>query len=324
MSPETPDAAQERARIRIEAVGHDVERAPEVLGAFYSGTDWTVTPTAEPFSFRYAALGDAAMTLRTSQMAGTNSGDIPVGDDYIVQWLVAGRAVIDVHRDAIPMEPGSPLLFPTSRSFVFSFTDYDQRLVHLGRSHVERVARERGLRGTRGMVFDHLRPMDASATARWNGVVGEISTAVRTGRVTPVLWDRLSRRAAAAFLELCPPDGSILPEVVLAPRAESVRSGVEFVHENAHLPIGPVEIAAAAHLSVRGLQVAFQRVLGTTPLQYLRDVRLDRVRTDLRLADPARTSVADVARGWGFGHLGRFSAAYAARFGEYPSDTLGR
>jgi AraC-like DNA-binding protein len=46
------------------------------------------------------------------------------------------------------------------------------------------------------------------------------------------------------------------------------------------------------------------------------------VRTDLRLADPVRTTVADAARAWGFSHLGRFSAAYAARFGEYPSETL--
>ncbi|WP_207406141.1 helix-turn-helix transcriptional regulator [Rathayibacter sp. SD072] len=96
------------------------------------------------------------------------------------------------------------------------------------------------------------------------------------------------------------------------------------MHENTHLPIGPIEIAGAAHLSVRGTQVAFQRLLGTTPLQYLRDERLDRVRTDLRLADPVRATVADIARGWGFGHLGRFSSAYAARFGEYPSETLAR
>ncbi|MDY0913677.1 helix-turn-helix domain-containing protein [Rathayibacter festucae] len=42
------------------------------------------------------------------------------------------------------------------------------------------------------------------------------------------------------------------------------------------------------------------------------------------LADPARTTVADIARDWGFTRLGRFSGAYAARFGEYPSRTLQR
>jgi AraC-like DNA-binding protein len=321
----TPDAGPlptiaDRGSIRIEAVGSDVDRAPSVLENFYAGTDWTITPSTAPFSFRYAALGDTAMTLRTSQMRGTNTGDIPVGDDYIVQWLVDGTSTIDLERDRIPQQRGVPLLFPAYRPFVFTFTDYDQKLVHLGRDHVDRIARERGLRGP--LTFDHLRPIDADAGARWHAVVSEISTAVRTGRVTPLLWDRLSRRAAAAFLELYPPEGATLPEILLASRHGSIRAAVEFVHENAHLAIGPVEIAEAAHLSVRGAQMAFQRLLGTTPLHYLRDVRLDRVRTDLRLADPVRATVADIARSWGFSHLSRFSAAYAARFDEYPSSTL--
>jgi transcriptional regulator GlxA family with amidase domain len=51
-------------------------------------------------------------------------------------------------------------------------------------------------------------------------------------------------------------------------------------------------------------------------------VRLDRIRIELLHADPVTTNVADVAAYWGFAHPGRFSATYAARYGEYPSDTL--
>ncbi len=32
--------------------------------------------------------------------------------------------------------------------------------------------------------------------------------------------------------------------------------------------------------------------------------------------------MTDIATKWGFGHLGRFAAAYRARFGESPSHTL--
>ncbi|TDX78645.1 AraC-like DNA-binding protein [Rathayibacter sp. PhB151] len=320
-----PDSARkDRGSIRIEAVGTDLERASEVLGGFYSGTGWSVAATEQPFSFRYAALGDPVMTLRTSQMRGATTGEDPAGGDYVVQWLVEGRGIVDVHRDAMPVTRGVPLLNPAHRPFVFSYADYDQKLVHLSREHVDRSAREHGYRRTGVLRFDHLHRHGVEPVAQWHAVIGEISTAIRTGRVTPLLWDRLTRRAAAAFLELYPPEGAALPEVLLAPSNAGMRSAVEFVHENAHLPIGPIEIAAAAHLSVRGLQVAFQRLLGTTPLQYVRDVRLDRVHADLRLGDPARSSVAGTARSWGFGHLGRFSAAYASRFGEYPSRTLGR
>ncbi|QHC58900.1 AraC family transcriptional regulator [Rathayibacter sp. VKM Ac-2760] len=320
-----PEAGPEgRGTLRIEAVGSDIARASEVLAGFYAGRGWSVAPTEQPFSYRYAALGDPVMTLRTSQMRGRAAGEDPAGGDYVVQWLVEGRAIVDVDRGALPMRRGVPQLNPAHRPFVFSYTDYDQKLVHLGRERVAGVARERGYRSTGALRFDHLRRVTPEASARWHGVVGEISTAVRTGRVTTLLWDRLTRRAAAAFLELYPPEGAALPEVLLAPRNGSIRAAVEFVHESAHLPIGPVEIAAAAHLSVRGTQVAFRRLLGTTPLQYLRDVRLDRVRADLRLGDPRSATVADVARRWGFGHLGRFAGAYTARFGEYPSTTLDR
>jgi transcriptional regulator GlxA family with amidase domain len=115
-----------------------------------------------------------------------------------------------------------------------------------------------------------------------------------------------------------------VPEAVLAPRNASLRQAVEFVHASAHLPVTSADVARHAGLTARGLQQAFARHLETTPTEYLRAVRLDRVREELRSASPEVTSVADVARRWAFAHLGRFSAAYVRRFGEYPRETLQR
>ena len=47
-------------------------------------------------------------------------------------------------------------------------------------------------------------------------------------------------------------------------------------------------------------------------------------RQKLRRARPGQTTVSDVAVACGFWHLGRFSGAYKALFGESPSDTLKR
>jgi transcriptional regulator GlxA family with amidase domain len=54
----------------------------------------------------------------------------------------------------------------------------------------------------------------------------------------------------------------------------------------------------------------------------LREIRLARVRDALRAADPHRDTVAEAAHRCGFGHLGRFAAAYRAKYGEPPSTTL--
>ncbi|MEG8037565.1 helix-turn-helix domain-containing protein [Sphingomonas sp. LR61] len=84
------------------------------------------------------------------------------------------------------------------------------------------------------------------------------------------------------------------------------------------------DLAAVAGLSVRSVQESFRRVFDVSPLTYLQDVRLDRVRSELLALDPQVGAIGDVARRWGFAHLGRFSASYAARFGEYPKQTLRR
>lgn len=315
----------ERQRVRIEAEGCDNEQARTTLSSFYDGSEWSTHPTVRSYSYRYAAVGDATMTLRTSEMQGYIQGDIPPGDDFIVQWLTHGSAVVDLGRDGIPLTVGRPQLFPAHRPFVFGFTEYRQKLVHLGRRRVRSVATERTGADATGIRLDHkARPRDA-AVAFWHDSVALASRALARGdELSPLLWHELSRTVTVAFLELYPPQTADLPPALLHPRHARLRAVVEHIEENAHLPLTPTELAQVAGLSVRALQDAFQRTLDMPPLAYLRQVRLDRAHADLEAADPAAVTVAGVAGRWGFAHLGRFSAYYAERFGERPSDTLRR
>jgi AraC-like DNA-binding protein len=105
-------------------------------------------------------------------------------------------------------------------------------------------------------------------------------------------------------------------------RTTAVRSAAGLMETEPDRPLTVADLAAQAHVSVRTLEEGFQREFGTTPMGYLRDVRLRRAHADLRAADPAATTVAAIARRWGFAHAGRFSARYAAAFGETPNATL--
>jgi AraC-like DNA-binding protein len=82
------------------------------------------------------------------------------------------------------------------------------------------------------------------------------------------------------------------------------------------------DIARATNLSVRALEDGFRRHVGTTPMAYVRGVRLARAHDELVEAEPDATTAMAVAQRWGFTHYGRFAAQYRQRFGCSPSQTL--
>lgn len=74
--------------------------------------------------------------------------------------------------------------------------------------------------------------------------------------------------------------------------------------------------------SPRKLEYCFRDVLGISPHKYLRAVRLNGVRRELKRRDLPAARVHDIAARWGFWHMGAFSAEYKLLFGESPSATL--
>jgi AraC-like DNA-binding protein len=115
----------------------------------------------------------------------------------------------------------------------------------------------------------------------------------------------------------------------LAGREEDRRLGrlapvVEYIEEHPDRALTPEILARVGCVSVRALHTAFQERLGTTPMAYVRAMRLDRVRAELLRSDPQEVLVTDVAMRYGFVHLSRFAQQYRDRFGELPSATLRR
>lgn len=103
-----------------------------------------------------------------------------------------------------------------------------------------------------------------------------------------------------------------------------IKRAEEFMEANLNNDIGIADIAVGASISMRALHYGFRKVYGVSPMVWLKQHRLDRVRADLIAANPFETTVTEVALRWGLVHLGRFAAEYRARFGELPSTTLYR
>lgn len=109
-------------------------------------------------------------------------------------------------------------------------------------------------------------------------------------------------------------------ETTAATRQRVVREARRYMREHAEAPINVPDLCQAIHVSRRTLQYSFQDVLQMSPVTYLRALRLNGVRRDLKRGGDE--PVADRAARWGFWHLSRFAADYRHLFGELPSQTL--
>lgn len=107
------------------------------------------------------------------------------------------------------------------------------------------------------------------------------------------------------------------------PAREHARRAVEWAQENLPRRFTLVEWASAVGVSVRHLQKTMQVYQGTSPTQYLMLQRLELAHEQLRHPGPG-ASVTNAASAAGFTHMSRFAAAYRARYGVTPSETLRR
>ncbi len=121
--------------------------------------------------------------------------------------------------------------------------------------------------------------------------------------------------SAACGLDMHNPLHQVTPGYVI--KAET------YMRDHAQRAPTLTEIAAAVGVSGRALHKGFKNYRNTTPMRYLRDLRLDGVRRELQYA-AAHIGVAEIAYAWGYLNLGRFALAYRERFGERPSQTRTR
>jgi AraC-like DNA-binding protein len=174
--------------------------------------------------------------------------------------------------------------------------------------------------------FTSLDPSTPQAAGQWWAARCYVADLLENSEAAaaPLVIATAARLLAAVTLATFPNNA------VSEPTAEDRRDAhpaalsraIAFIDEHADQDISVADIAAAAQVTVRSVQLAFRRHLDLTPMQYLRRVRLGRAHHDLVAADPARTSVTAVAYRWGFASSSRFATCYRQAYGLPPSVTL--
>jgi AraC-like DNA-binding protein len=97
-----------------------------------------------------------------------------------------------------------------------------------------------------------------------------------------------------------------------------------FMASHLDQPIDPEAIALAIGISVRSLHRMMREKRGTTPLAALKEMRLQRVRSEIEAGNCPDKGITDLALRFGFNHLGAFAADFRRRFGAPPSELARR
>ncbi|WP_251056104.1 AraC family transcriptional regulator [Streptomyces sp. ISL-94] len=246
-------------------------------------------------------------------------------DFYNVHIPLAGDGTLTVNRKELssPLSivgPGHEVSMRWNRDSV-------NRILIIRRQTVdEALAIRLGELPPSSLAFDPVIDDRGAPVQAWLGLVRQFAEFADSGLAarSPLVLGHFEQLLVNGLLDVQPHalsekvagrGSAVLPRTIRAK---------DFCADHAREPISAADMARAAGVSVRSLREGFQRHLATTPLAYLRSVRLNLVRRDLLAVAEGRAAgnVTDVALRWGFTHLGRFTGYYRATYGETPAQTL--
>jgi AraC-like DNA-binding protein len=219
------------------------------------------------------------------------------------------------------------LALQPEHSYVASTVNADINVAILDPALLSQIADTAPGRAQQPVRFTGYEPISAQAAQTWKATSAYIRATMLASpeaATAPLVTSNTVRLLVAVALATFPSNALADPTIEDRHDAhpDTLRRAVAFVDEHAHQDITVADIAAAAFVTTRAVQLAFRRHLDTTPMEYLRRVRLDHARHDLLAADPADQTVTAVAYRWGFANPSRFAALYRQAYGVAPGHTL--
>ena len=258
--------------------------------------------------------------------------DVPaMGPYFAVHMPTNGRAVCTHDGTTFEANPVNAAVTSPGMALTMQFAyDSPQLVLRIEQEALERhLTRMLGASLSHPIVFAPELDLTTDAAMRWTGAIQLLHTEVfypgslvARGQGIGALEELLM-----STLLLVAPSNHHAQLVLPAEQAgrRVVRESLDYIEAHLRDKVTMADIARGVHMSIRAVQQGFREELGTTPMLYLRDRRLERARADLTDGLPTDgMTVTEVAERWGFHHLGSFAALYRKRWGESPSETLRR
>ncbi|PWI33205.1 hypothetical protein DI392_10080 [Vibrio albus] len=151
-----------------------------------------------------------------------------------------------------------------------------------------------------------------------NNHISEVGSQARLQRLRPLVTS-----AITDLLAQITPQNLQNPKDIRSARMVVIERIQKHIEQTGEYPLTVSELCQIACVSRRTLQYAFELGLGTTPIHYIRNCRLNLIRSAL-LEEGNEKSISDLAIEHGFYHISLFNQHYKQLFGETPTQTINR
>ncbi len=311
---------------RTEFTTDDLAEAREFLGRAYSSRLLMASVPAGSPVLAISRTETGAFAVSDVALPADLTFAFDPSDQVIISTVIQGAVQVERGQDIDRYQPGDVLIGSIqSTGLTVRTHGLRDRNVILPLPLLHAVAgTEPGTAAPVRFLSPH--PASAAARAQWSAVTRYVDDLLASpdADLSPLVITSAARLLAATAL-------TVFPNTAHAPAAPrdrrdastaTVRRATAFIDEHADQDITVADIAAAACVTVRAIQLAFRRELDTTPTAYLRTVRLDRAHRELVDAGLGQETVTAVAYRWGFSSTSRFSAYYRETYGVNPKQTL--
>jgi len=335
----SPDAIQVELSPARDAVARDLGPArstaavryeqfrtvePEAARRFFArayAPGWGVSGLTSRSSVTHRRCAAGSMAVDEVLIQGPSVFEIPSGDTVVVIQPRAGALTV---RGAPMPNVDCPVLIAHGMSCALRVNGARFDVVTVPADALQKVAADWQAPLSKHIRFLNWRPISRGAVRAWHRALDYVTAtlAVPDTAQQPMIVAAMAPLLAGALLE-CYPSNVTEQHVAGDPSLpETLKDAVAFIHRHAADDVSINDIAAAVHLTPRAVQYLFRRQLDTTPTEYMRRVRLHRVHQELIAGERATTTVAEIARRWGFAHTGRFAVLYRQTYGQSPHTTL--
>ncbi|MEE4672845.1 helix-turn-helix transcriptional regulator [Pseudomonas alliivorans] len=167
--------------------------------------------------------------------------------------------------------------------------------------------------------FLPLIPSDKHIWPRLDLIIKSIKSNISTcpDSCSPISIGYLKQALLSLIIEMIPHNYSNHSERINTLLPKHICRAIDYMHAYAGKNISITDVSSYACTSVRNLQLGFKNATSLTPIQYLRELRLQRAHEDIG-NDEENTSWQRIALRWGFSDTSLFARYYKAKYGVTP------